>query len=45
MGKAEFNMPPCAPAVLAPKHNCKILFVDRPASRYTSEGHSTPKMG
>ena len=38
MGTAQFNMPPNVP-VAAPRHNCKILVIDKLSNRYSSEGH------
>lgn len=43
MGKAEFNMPLQPPASQLPKHNCKILVIEKQTSRYHSEHHNHSK--
>lgn len=36
MGKAEFNLPLQPPPPSVPRHNCKILVIDRPIIRNSS---------
>lgn len=43
MGKAEFNLPIQPQQASIPKHNCKILVIDRPFNRYNSEKHNRSK--